>query len=328
MDKFDWRKVTLLVCLLFGVIFYYSWGQASPEAAKEAISSVAENAAAVSSKPWWFWPLALFITTFLIGIVAVLGGVGGGVLFVPIVSGFFPFNLDFVRTAGLLVALSGALAAGPGLLMRNLASLRLAIPIALIASTASIIGAMIGLALPRNIVQILLGVTILFIVALMFFSKKSEFPEVKNPDRLGLALGMWGIYREESTGEVYKWHVHRTPLGLLLFIVIGVMAGMFGLGAGWANIPVLNLLMGAPIKISVATSKFLLSITDTSAAWIYINSGGIIPLIVIPSLVGIMLGSFIGVRLLAIARPAMVRWIVIGMLLFAGVRAVLKGLGI
>ena len=49
------------------------------------------------------------------------------------------------------------------------------------------------------------------------------------------------------------------------------MAGMFWLGAGWANIPVLNLLMGAPLKISVATSKFLLSITDTSAAWIYLN---------------------------------------------------------
>ena len=44
------------------------------------------------------------------------------------------------------------------------------------------------------------------------------------------------------------------------------MAGMFGLGAGWANVPVLNLLMGAPLKISVATSKFLLAITDTSAA--------------------------------------------------------------
>ncbi|AEH44211.1 protein of unknown function DUF81 [Thermodesulfatator indicus DSM 15286] len=323
------KKLILGLLVFFALAFlYYSWGQASPEEAKHAIASVAENTQAVSSKPWWFWPIALFITNFLIGIVAVLGGVGGGVLFVPIVSGFFPFNLDFVRTAGLLVALSGALAAGPGLLMRNLASLRLAIPIALIASTASIAGAMIGLALPRNLVQLLLGVTILFIVALMFFSKKSEFPEVKKPDKLGLALGIWGIYREESTGEVYKWHVHRTPIGLLLFVVIGIMAGMFGLGAGWANIPVLNLLMGAPIKISVATSKFLLAITDTSAAWVYINSGGIIPLIVIPSLVGIMLGSFIGVRLLAIARPATVRWIVIGMLLFAGIRAVLKGLGI
>jgi len=97
---------------------------------------------------WWFWPLILLIVTFVMGIFAVLGGVGGGVLFVPIISGFFPFHLDFVRGCGLLVALSGALAAGPGLLKMNLASLRLAIPVALIASSCAIVGAMIGLALP------------------------------------------------------------------------------------------------------------------------------------------------------------------------------------
>jgi len=51
---------------------------------------------------WWIWPLALFAVTFAIGVVAVLGGVGGGVLFVPIVGSFFPFHLDFVRGAGLL----------------------------------------------------------------------------------------------------------------------------------------------------------------------------------------------------------------------------------
>ena len=67
----------------------------------------------VAATPWWVWPIALFTVTFLLGVVAVLGGVGGGVLFVPIVSGFFPFHLDFVRGAGLLLALCGALAAGP-----------------------------------------------------------------------------------------------------------------------------------------------------------------------------------------------------------------------
>ena len=120
-----------------------------------------------------------------------------------------------------------------------------------------------------------------------------------------------GVYTEESTGDEINWKIHRTPIGLLLFIAVGFMAGMFGLGAGWANVPVLNLLMGAPLKISVATSKFLLSITDTSAAWIYLNKGCVIPMMVVPSLVGIMLGSFIGVRILRITKPAFVRWIVI-----------------
>src|SRR3990170_324118 len=301
-------------------------------ASSDAPSVHAEHAASAapappaSTTPWWIWPLALFLTTFILGILAVLGGVGGGVLFVPIVGGFFPFNIDFVRGAGLLVALAGALAAGPGLLKRNLASLRLALPVALIASSAAIVGAMIGLALKPNVVNTLLGATILFIVVIMATAKKSDFPVVPKPDALSQSLGIMGIYREESLGKDVEWSVHKTPQGLLLFIVIGVMAGMFGLGAGWANVPVLNLLMGAPLKISVGTSKFLLSITDTSAAWIYLNQGCVIPLMVVPSVVGIMLGSFVGVRLLKVAKPASIRWMVIGILAFAGLKSLDKGL--
>jgi len=283
--------------------------------------------AATGGHAWWFWPIVLFFVTFIMGILAVLGGVGGGVLFVPIISGFFPFHLDFVRGTGLLVALSGALAAGPGLLKMNLASLRLAIPVALIASTCAIIGAMIGLALPTNIVQIALGATIIGICILMLTAKKSTVPDVPQADRLSSALRICGVYQEASTGEIIDWKVHRTPLGLGLFVLIGIMAGMFGLGAGWANVPVLNLLMGAPLKISVATSKFLLSITDTSAAWIYMNKGCVIPMMVVPSLVGIMLGSFVGVRLLKIAKPTFIRWMVIAILAFAGIKALSKGLG-
>ncbi len=279
-------------------------------------------------KPWWFWPLVLLIFCFILGIIAVLAGVGGGVLYVPLVSGFFPFHLDFVRGTGLLVALAGALAAGPGLLRRNLADLRLALPVALIASACAIFGAFLGLALPSNVVQICLGATIIFIALLLTFSKNVERPEVKKQDFIGQALGMSGLYFEESTGENIEWKTHRTLLGLFLFIIIGVMAGMFGLGAGWANVPVLNLVMGAPLKIAVGTSKFLLSITDTSAAWVYLNKGCVIPLMAIPSIVGLMLGSFVGVRILAIAKPRIIRYMVIAVLFLAGVKALLKGLGI
>ena len=296
-----------------------------------ALASEASATAPVpvdSDMAWWMWPLILLVVTFVMGIVAVLGGVGGGVLYVPIISGFFPFHLDFVRGTGLLVALCGALAAGPGLLKMNLASLRLAIPVALIASTMAIVGAMVGLALPTNVVQTLLGATILGIVVIMFTAKKSDYPEVKQADALSSSLRICGIYHEASSGQDINWCVHRTPIGLATFIIIGFMAGMFGLGAGWANVPVLNLMMGAPLKISVATSKFLLSITDTSAAWIYMNKGCIIPLMVVPSLIGIMLGSFVGVRLLKVAKPTFIRWMVIVILGFAGIKALTKGLGI
>ena len=277
--------------------------------------------------PWWIWPLALFAVTFLLGIVAVLAGVGGGVLFVPIVGGFFPFHLDFVRGAGLLLALSGALSAGPALLRGGLASLRLAMPLAVVGSITSIGGALLGLALPTSFVQTALGVTILAIAALMWRSKKSEHPDGVRPDALGEALHMHGVYHDPASGTDVEWRVHRTAAGFFAFAAIGVLAGMFGLGAGWANVPVFNLLMGVPLKLSVGTSGFLLSVIDTSAAWIYVNRGAVLPIIVAPSIIGVMLGAKIGARLLRVAPAATVRRIVIVLLLLAGARALLKGLG-
>src|SRR6476660_1329794 len=102
-------------------------------------------AAQESGVAWWVWPALLFAASFAIGIVGVLAGVGGGVLFVPIVSGFFPFHLDFVRAAGLLLALTAALSAAPSLLRSGLASVRLAMPLTLVSSVTSIAGALIGL---------------------------------------------------------------------------------------------------------------------------------------------------------------------------------------
>lgn len=316
-------KFLSLAVLIFAVLISSAYVFASGEPSATTVPSAAE-----SSMPWWAWPLILFIVTFFLGIVAVLGGVGGGVLFVPIIGGFFPFHIDFVRGAGLLVALAGALAAGPGLLKKGMADLRLAIPVAVIASACAIVGAMIGLALPAKIVNIALGGTILGIVAIMLMAKKSEYPDVPQADNLSTVLRITGVYHEASTGQDINWKIHRTPQGLATFIIIGVMAGMFGLGAGWANVPVLNLMMGAPLKVSVATSKFLLSITDTSAAWIYVNNGAVLPMMVVPSIIGIMLGSIVGVQILARTKPAAVRYIVIAMLLFAGSRALLKGLAI
>ena len=291
-------------------------------------AQAAQSVLPASSLPWWFWPLALFVTCFFIGIVAVPAGIGGGTLFVPIIGGFFPFHLDFVRGAGLLVALASALAAGPLLLRGGLASLRLALPLALLASMSSIAGAVLGLALPASTIQTALGVIVLGIVVLMLASKKSEFPHVAQPDRLSSALGIHGIFVDGASGRTIDWQVHRTPLGLLLFLVIGVMAGMFGIGAGWANVPALNLLMGAPLKVSAGTSGLVLSLVDSSAAWVYLNRGAVLPMIAVPSVVGIMLGARIGARLLHVLKGSVIRKMVIALLLFAGIRALLKGLGL
>src|SRR6185369_17708995 len=123
----------------------------------------ADTVASAAAIAWWIWPIALFAATFLLGIVAVLSGVGGGVLFVPIVGSFFPFHLDFVRGAGVLLALAAALAAAPRLLRDGLASLRLALPLAVAGSVFSILGALASFSLPTRGLETALGVLVLAI---------------------------------------------------------------------------------------------------------------------------------------------------------------------
>ncbi len=277
---------------------------------------------------WWIWVLLLFVFSFFLGIVSVLAGVGGGVLFVPIVSSFFPFHLDFVRGAGLLVALSGALSAGPSLLRKGLADLKLSLPLSLIGSISSIAGAIAGLMMSADSVQLLLGIAIISIAAIMMKAGKSGYPEVGESDVIAKALGISGSYYEPTIDETVNWKVHRTPIGLVLFFFIGFIGGMFGMGAGWANVPVLNLLMGAPLKVAVATSGLVLSMNGAAAAWIYLYKGAVLPLIAVPAVGGVMLGSKIGARMLTKVNTGSVRIIVIVMMVIAGLRSIIKGMGL
>ena len=92
--------------------------------------------------------------------------------------------------------------------------------------------------------------------------------------------------------------------------------------------PALNLLMGAPLKVSAGTSGLVLSLVDSSAAWVYVTRGAVLPMIAVPSVIGMMLGARIGARLLDVLKGSVIRKLVIALLLFAGLRALLKGLGL
>ena len=280
-----------------------------------------------AAAPWWIWPIALFAVSFAIGIVAVLAGIGGGVLFVPIVGSFFPFHLDFVRGAGLLFALSGTLAAGPQLLRSGMASLRLVMPLGLAGSIASVIGAVVGLSMPADVLQTVLGVTVIAIAFLIWCSKAVD-PGMVESDALAQLLKLEGEFHDPAAGLRIDWRTHRTLVGFAAFAAIGFLGGVLGLGAGFANVPALNLLMAAPLKVAVGSSGLIISIINSSAAWVYINRGALLPLLVVPSILGVMLGSRIGAWLLNVTPAKQVRRLVISVMLLAGLRALLRGTGL
>jgi len=295
----------------------------------------AAGSAAAGQHAWWFWPLCLFIFTFAIGLVAPVSGVGGGVMFVPITTAFFPFSIDFIRGTGLVMAMISAFSSAPYLMKKGLANLKLMTPLVVVSVVTSIIGGIAGLwisnAFPtgKDYLTIALGLILFVIVVVMSIAKKLEYPELDSDkiDGMSQKLDIGGSWYEPTLDKVVHFKTGRLPIGLFAFGGVGFIAGMFGLGAGWANVPVLNMIMGAPIKVATSTSMAIISVNDAAAFWIYLANGALLPLVLLPSVIGITIGARIGAKLAEKAKPTFVRYLVIFILLAASVVDVIKGLG-
>jgi uncharacterized membrane protein YfcA len=278
----------------------------------------------------------LFIATTIIGIVAVLGGTGGGVLFTPLMMGFTPIDSYIIRATGLFVALCGSLIAARPFLRKGLANTKLllfaAVPYTIFAVIGALLAGYIHATMGQTgsaIVNLVLGCLVVFIALLMFIGGKNvEYPQVTKVDSFTERLALGGTYLEKSLGKVLNYRIQRAPVGIILFCFVGVISGLFGVGAGWAMVPVLNLAMFAPLKVAVASSKVLIGIGDTGAVWPYLLNGAIFPLFLIPSITGITLGTTIGARIMPSIKASFIRWLVILILVASGGKLIYDGLNL
>jgi len=278
------------------------------------------------------WIGILFVFTFVIGLIAPIGGVGGGVLFVPLAAAIFPFSVDFIRGAGLIMSLTSALSSAPHLIKKGLANVKILPPIVIVSIITSIIGSVVGLRITKVFplgeayFTLSLGVILLVVIIVMVTSKRVEYPVVGRIDAFSKKLGLKGAWYEPSLNTTVEYETTNLPLGMITFSAVGFIAGMFGLGAGWASVPVLNLIMGVPIKASVATSMAIIAVNGAAASCVYIAKGAMLPLICIPSVLGITIGARIGAKLAEKAKPLFIKYLVLGIMIFAAILDILKGL--
>lgn len=280
-----------------------------------------------------FFFIFLVISIF-IGIVAVLGGVGGAVVFTPLMMGFTPINSFVIRATGLLVAMAGSLIAARPFLNRGLANIRLLLVAGVPYAVFAVIGALLAGYLEETagdtgdaIIRLALGVLMLGISGLILFAgKRVEYPEVTKVDGITERLALATSYYEESLRKVVSYKIARAPVGIVLFCFVGFISGLFGLGAGWAMVPTLNLVMLAPLKVAAASSKVLIGIGDTAAVWPYMMDGAIFALFAVPCVVGMAIGTVIGAKIMFRVKVGFVRWLVILLMCGAGVKSVLDGI--
>ena len=302
--------------------------------AASAIFALAQPDAAVSLGSILTLTVASFVLSLVIAIVAVVAGIGGGVIFTPIVLGFTSLDTLVVRATGLVVAMfSGLISAAP-LLKQGLVDIRLVYVCALPTIIGGLGGAVAAFQLASimgpsgdALVRLLLGL-LLLMVALIFVrgGRRHDYPQAKPATGVAAILALDMSYYEVSLQSQVSYKIRRLGWAMGLFVVVGFVGGFFGLGGGWAMVPVLNLVMAVPLKAAAASSGVLLALGNAAAIWPYIVYGALVPLLVAPWMLGQVIGGVLGAHLLSRVKVAVVRRLLIVMLCLTAIKLIHRGL--
>ena len=92
----------------------------------------------------------------------------------------------------------------------------------------------------------------------------------------------------------------------------GTVSGLLGIGSGALKVPAMDVAMDLPIKVSTATSNFMIGITGLASALVYLERGQVLLSLVAPIALGVVAGAAVGTRILPKVRAATIRsWFVV-----------------
>ncbi|WP_243094696.1 sulfite exporter TauE/SafE family protein [Thermus thalpophilus] len=241
--------------------------------------------------------LGVFGGSLLAGLLGSLTGLGGGVVLVPLLVLAFKVDLHHALGASLVSVVATSSGAAAAYVREGYINLRLG----MFLETATTLGALLGAnllgVLPKRWVAVLFGLVLLHSAYLSFRSRHQDQPlppTASHPLTARLRLG--GRY-PTPRGEV-AYGVRRLPQGFLLMVLAGALSGLLGIGSGALKVLAMDRVMGLPYKVSTTTSNFMIGVTAAASAGLYFRRGYVDPWVAFPVVLGVLLGAFLGARLL------------------------------
>ena len=238
------------------------------------------------------------------GFLGALTGLGGGVVIVPLLSVVFHVDIHYAIGAALVSVIATSSGAAAAYVREGFSSVRVAMFLEIATTAGALLGATLVLYLHVSIISLIFGAVLLYSA----YASITEAPHERGdpgPDRLATLLKMDGSYPGE--GGWVPYHVHRVPQGSLVMLLAGVLSGLLGIGSGAVKVLAMDRAMKLPFKVSTTTSNFMIGVTAAAGAGIYLSRGYIDPGLAMPVMLGVLLGSIAGARVLAGARVRVLR---------------------
>jgi uncharacterized membrane protein YfcA len=272
------------------------------------------------------WLLAISIGASALGGML---GMASGIFIVPILTTFGHVDIHTAIGASIISVIACSSGGAAPFLRGRLTNVRLA----LVLETATTLGAVTGVLLVGVIpvsVLFLLFALILFVSARQMLARRGDPATVATADHghWGATLGLHASYPDRALGRDIAYRVQRLPFGMALMYGAGLISALLGIGSGVLKIPAMDTALRLPIKVSSATSNFMIGVTAAASAGAYFMRGDIVPAIAGPVALGSVVGAILGARLLMAISNERVRILFVVVLIALGAQMLLQACGI
>lgn len=236
--------------------------------------------------------------SFFAGVLGSLLGLGGGIIVIPALTLMLGIDIRLAIGASIISVIATSSGAAAAYVRDGLANLRVAMFLEIGTTAGAISGAWVaGQLHPRWL--FVLFATVLAYSAVMMLRARPRLPSTSpGPAPFVRALRMHSTYEDTARGQTITYEPARPLLGLVLMYIAGIVSGLLGIGSGVLKVPAMDLAMKLPIKVSTATSNFMIGVTAAASAGVYFARGQVDPFIAGPVAAGVLAGAITGAKLL------------------------------
>ncbi|MFI5261633.1 MAG: sulfite exporter TauE/SafE family protein [Candidatus Limnocylindrales bacterium] len=272
--------------------------------------------------------LALYGISVLSGVIGALAGVGGGILVIPALTTIFGIDIRLAIGASIVSIIATSSGAAVAYVRDHLTNLRVGMFLEVATTTGAVGGALAAAIVAPQLLYILLGFVLVVSAVQQLSRLGEELPPEVAASGAARTLSLAGAYPDRSLGRDVRYAARRVGLGFVMMLAAGFLSGLLGIGAGVLKVLAMDGVMRLPMKVSTATSNFMIGVTAAASAGIYLGRGDVDASLTAPVALGVLTGAFLGARLLVRLRNQQVRLIFVPVMIVVAVQMLAKGFGL
>ena len=277
--------------------------------------------------------LQFMLIAVFAGFLGSLVGLGGGIIITPALTILFGFDIKYAIGASIVAVIATSSGSAIAFVKDHVSNMRVGMLLEIFTTAGGVVGALMAGVFSSKLLYIFFSLILLnsFYGMLkktgLITKVKKEEENVEN-DKYADKYKLNSTYYDKATGETVKYNVTNVPQGSLVMFGAGFASGLLGIGSGAFKVVALDTYMKLPIKVSTATSNFMMGVTATASALIYFFNGTINPVVAAPIAIGTLIGSRTGAKVMQRLDAKYIRYIFLPILLFTIINMLLKGLGV